>query len=883
MHAKRQHTKEPSAPVDFVVITALDEERDAVLSKLRGARKLDKEAPDVTTYYAATVRTSRRDRSEYQVIVTSLLHMGPINSAAQAVAVVGRWKPRYVLLVGIACGVRGEVLHGDVLIASQVADYTLGKQLDGHRQVRWEVFPCGASLLDSANNVAANWENKIGIARPGTGKVQRHKGVVASGGDVISDDQVIATYSESWPKLVGIEMEAGGLAAGIHQTPDRPEFLMIKSVSDFGKDKHDADVKPWRHYACHAAAAFALSLIKSGPSRSLSEVIEREQTVHVEEDRKSAAERRWQYIQSHPIRGIEIHFMLKGAVGVGWFRDILDDTHLTFSRDDRSSFKLGQVLAASPAPNTKEHSRALDEPICSFWEIYGPEPGYWFKKIAPVEREFSVVAGFDAVVPWSMLAVAGVEKLEDLALLTEIGVSIPARAYKVGVEAFVLRLFGDTFSFSVRMLDDVLDVLHSFARAQHKKANNDQLMPVGTGFGGVQLLDMFLNQLLPGTESEGPKPGSGVRGRSGPGAKAISFYPMMPAGFDKTPESNEYTFTLTSPPETDSAARIKELENKILSTPHDAALYVELASGYTYEGRLMDVVRCLETAITEAPPSGDVHGLLGQTLRRLGRLDEALAHCRTALVLAPDDARIQNQLGLCLGDLTEHDAALGHFEAAARLDPSNYEYHSNVCSALWSLGRYSDAIVPAQRAVDLAPDDSLSAIRLGMLLDHQGLHEKAEHYLEKATQLAPSSAKAHHQLGAHFSDTGQHAKAAGCFQRAIEIEENAPRYELLGVALAGASRWPEAEAAFRRGLTLEPSHSGMRADLGATLANLGRFSEGVELLEQVLRDDPENAEAKRMLAQLRGSRGWLKRTIRAVIRVFDRRPASQLIGYRKPE
>ena len=248
-----------------------------------------------------------------------------------------------------------------------------------------------------------------------------------------------------------------------------------------------------------------------------------------------------------------------------------------------------------------------------------------------------------------------------------------------------------------------------------------------------------------------------------------------------------------------------------------------------------------------------------------------LAHCRTALVLAPDDARIQNQLGLCLGDMGEHDAALGHFETAARLDPSNYEYHSNVCSALWSLGRYSDAIVPAQRAVDLAPDDSLSAIRLGMLLDHQGLHEKAEHYLEKATQVAPSSAKAHHQLGAHFSDTGQHAKAVVCFQRAIELEENAQRFELLGVALAGASRWPEAEAAFRHGLTLEPNHSGMRADLGATLANLGRFSEGVELLEAVLRDDPENVEAKRMLAQVRGARGWLKRSLRAVLRVFDRR------------
>ena len=181
---KNSDNNATSAPVDFVVITALEEEREAVLSKLRGVRKLDKEATDVHTYYRASIRTLRRDRSKYQVIVTCLLNMGPINASAQAASVVNRWKPRYVLLVGIVCGVRGEVNHGDELIASQVADYTLGKQVGGRRQVRWEVFPCGASLLDSANNVGATWDEKIGVVRPGTGNAERHKGVIASGGDV---------------------------------------------------------------------------------------------------------------------------------------------------------------------------------------------------------------------------------------------------------------------------------------------------------------------------------------------------------------------------------------------------------------------------------------------------------------------------------------------------------------------------------------------------------------------------------------------------------------------------------------------------------------------------------------------------------------------------
>ena len=219
--------------------------------------------------------------------------MGPTEAATRAALVVKRWNPKYVLLVGIACGVRGEASHGDILIASQVADYTLGKQQNGRREVRWNVSPCGASLLDSAINLSAKWQRRIGVLRPGEGQPQPRKGVVASGGDVIADDQVIAAYSANWPKLIGIEMEAGGVAAALHQTTERPEFLMVKSVSDHGKDKHNPEVLPWRNYACHAAAAFARGVIESGPVGTMQSDTEKDGKDRSEETR--AAERRWSY------------------------------------------------------------------------------------------------------------------------------------------------------------------------------------------------------------------------------------------------------------------------------------------------------------------------------------------------------------------------------------------------------------------------------------------------------------------------------------------------------------------------------------------------------------------------------------------------------------
>jgi Flp pilus assembly protein TadD/nucleoside phosphorylase len=851
-----RHTKKkgitPSAPVDVVVITALEEERDAFLSKIR-ARKLDKEAEDVHTYYGSIVRTRRRDRSEYQLIVTCLLNMGPINAAAQAVAIVNRWQPRFVLLVGIACGIRGEVNHGDVLVASQVADYTLGKQQSGSREIRWEVFPCGASLLDSSNNLG-KWQQTIGIPRPEPGTAKRHKGVIASGGDVISDDQIIATYSKSWPKLIGIEMEAGGVAAGLHQTPERPDFLMIKSVSDFGKDKHDPQIKPWRHYACHAAAAFALNLIKSGPARALSQVTESEQRATAEDEKKRAAERQWRYLQGHPIRGIKILFILKGSVGFDWFREVLDETRLNFSRNEQS-FKLGQVLAVSPAPNTQERSSTSDTSVCSFWEVYEPEHGYWFTKIAPTSRTFSVVAGFDAAIPWSMLGLQRVAKLEDLALLTDIGVSIPARTYQIGVEEFGLSFVGDTFSFSVRLSEHGLEFLHEMASVQHTVVKDGKPAPLGSNFSGVQLLDLFLHQLLPHQEKIESKPCMGMMGLSGPGGKAIKFYPTMPVGFNKTPEANEYVFKVTMPPKIDSAARIKELEKTLRSSSADAELYAELAALYSHEGRLQDSIRCLETAVKQAPPNANVHGLMAEAFVNLGRVDEAMMHYEKAAVLSPDSPAAQTGLGTCLHEMGEDEAALVHFEAAARIAPSKPAYQFNLGMALICLQRDSEAIGPFQRAADMEPDNARAAMVLGIIFDKQGQRIEALRYLEKATQLTPHSADAHQHLGTHLGESQEHEKAVASFQRAIDIEENANRYGLLGVSLAELNRWPEAEVAFRRAVKLEPNHSGMLANLGAALAALGRLPEASEVLQQSLRLDPTNETAQQNLALLREKEG----------------------------
>ena len=157
-------------------------------------------------------------------------------------------------------------------------------------------------------------------------------------------------------------------------------------------------------------------------------------------------------------------------------------------------------------------------------------PSFWVMKIAPGPREFSLVAGFEASIPWSKLDLASVSTLEDLGRLSEFGIGIPPEAFMAGVEEFELTFVGDQFSFSLPLSDHGLQLLHEMASSHFAASGGGKSAPLslGSSFSGIQLLEMFLQQLLPHSRRTDNKKRSIFAGMSGPGGKAIRFYPSMP-------------------------------------------------------------------------------------------------------------------------------------------------------------------------------------------------------------------------------------------------------------------------------------------------------------------------------------------------------------------
>jgi nucleoside phosphorylase len=262
--------QEQTSPTDFVIITTLDEERDALLAHLPNPKQLPPSTTDIRIYYQAQLPTTPTNgaTATYNIIVTSPLGMGRVQASTATSDAIRRWQPRYVMLVGIAGGVAAKgVRLGDILVSDQIVDYELQKTTPEVPEIRWDVQRADPRLLNAVRNFKPlDWHKRINTWRPDPNQPTRHIGPIASGDKVIAFGEALARYRSVWSTLIGVEMEAAGAATAVFQAAQPPGFFMVRCVSDLAdEEKGKPDVERWRAYACEAAAAYTVALLQSGP------------------------------------------------------------------------------------------------------------------------------------------------------------------------------------------------------------------------------------------------------------------------------------------------------------------------------------------------------------------------------------------------------------------------------------------------------------------------------------------------------------------------------------------------------------------------------------------------------------------------------------------
>jgi nucleoside phosphorylase len=194
--------------------------------------------------------------------------MGLTAAAIATTQLVLQFRPRIVIMVGIAAGTRtADKEFGDVLVADPSVDYNSGKvvRAGGIRNILPDPYPIGLnprlrSLLQKYRShhpvfaaIRARWGGAI-PPRPN----RLHLGPLGAADQVIDDPSRVLEIQHNWRKLIGVEMETYAVYRACTESPDpKPRFVSFKSVCDFAAEKTDS----WQDYAAYMAAEFALEFI----------------------------------------------------------------------------------------------------------------------------------------------------------------------------------------------------------------------------------------------------------------------------------------------------------------------------------------------------------------------------------------------------------------------------------------------------------------------------------------------------------------------------------------------------------------------------------------------------------------------------------------------
>jgi len=199
--------------------------------------------------------------TDFDVIVFGTDEMGRVPAAISTIQLLNKSKPDILLVAGIAGGFEMEgVNRGDVIVATNVADLATRKMRQGKRNTIPEFRPREfrtdkrlEKFLKSSSFDGPDWQNKVLDAAewPDGLRPTIRYGPIASLDEVVSSTEWVKGLLTAWPKMLGVEMEAGGVCAAAEAFDQK--VAVIRGVSDLADPSKSDD--EWRRRAMKTVAS----------------------------------------------------------------------------------------------------------------------------------------------------------------------------------------------------------------------------------------------------------------------------------------------------------------------------------------------------------------------------------------------------------------------------------------------------------------------------------------------------------------------------------------------------------------------------------------------------------------------------------------------------
>lgn len=276
----------------------------------------------------------------------------------------------------------------------------------------------------------------------------------------------------------------------------------------------------------------------------------------------------------------------------------------------------------------------------------------------------------------------------------------------------------------------------------------------------------------------------------------------------------------------ESEAAKRTFERTLQLDPRFAEAHVSLAMILAQQHELTSAREHLTQAIRiygNAPSAAHAHYLLAKVLTEQNEPEKALEELNTAISLRPNYAEAFLAQGFIRKRKSNNAEAITAFKKAVALSPEDFDAQYELGTAYLRAGNASQAVVHLRRAAKLKPDDRSTLYQLCRALQKSGKTEDAKACeQELSTKIKTGlSTDANELTATQANNAGVELEKAGNLSGALEKYRDAVRQS-------------PAQTVFRRNLAL-------------ALCRLGRWNEGVAELREVLKQNPDDADATKAL------------------------------------
>ena len=211
---------------------------------------------DTQKYYETAFE---RDGKRLKVVTARQSEMGMTAAGVLTMKMIAAFRPRHVIMVGIAAGIAYknavDQVYGDIVVPNVVWDYSSGKFVSAHRAT---VSFGGVGYIPRPRSINTDEAMLAAVARAmesPENEYHIHIGPMACGTTVVANSEIVEKQVHSqYSNTAALDMESYSVMYAVKEAPaPKPKGLVIKSVCDYANEEKSDQ---YQKFAAFTSAQF---------------------------------------------------------------------------------------------------------------------------------------------------------------------------------------------------------------------------------------------------------------------------------------------------------------------------------------------------------------------------------------------------------------------------------------------------------------------------------------------------------------------------------------------------------------------------------------------------------------------------------------------------